>query len=130
MATWDDVRQIARALPETEERTSRDRRQWRVGEKLFVWERPLTKRELAELGPGAPCGAILGARVEDTATKLALVASDPDVFFTTSHFDGFPAVLVRLRPITRAELREIVIEAWIARAPKRLAAQYVSEHDL
>ena len=128
MATWENVKRIALGLPETEERISRSGRQWRVGEKLFVWERPLRKGELAELGPAAPRGAILGARVEDTAAKAALLASDPDVFFTTSHFDGYPAVLIRLKAITAAELREIVVEAWLARAPKRLAAQYVAEH--
>jgi hypothetical protein len=128
MATWENVRRLALDLPETDERLSRERLQWRVRGKLFVWQRPLTKRELAELGDDAPSGPILGARVEDQATKAALLASEPGVFFTTSHFDGYPAVLVLLEAITAAELREIVIEAWLARAPPRLAAEYVAKH--
>jgi hypothetical protein len=54
MPTWDDVRRLALALPETDERLSRDRRQWRVHDKLFVWERPLRPRENEALGGEAP----------------------------------------------------------------------------
>ena len=96
MASWDDVRRIALAMPEASERLARDRRQWRVREKLFVWERPLRPREVEALGAAAPKGPILGARVEHLAAKEVLLASEPRVFFTTPHFDGYPAVLVRL----------------------------------
>ena len=64
MATWDDVRRIALALPETGERLSRGLRQWRVKDKLFVWERPLRRADLEALGDAAPEGPVLGARVE------------------------------------------------------------------
>ena len=74
MATWDDVRRLALALPETEERVSREHRQWRVKDKLFVWERPLRRSDLAALGDGAPDGPILGARVEHLVAKEALLA--------------------------------------------------------
>ena len=96
MASWDDVRRIALAMPEASERIARDRRQWRVREKLFVWERPLRPREVEALGAAAPKGSILGARVEHLAAKEVLLASEPRMFFTTPHFDGYPAVLVRL----------------------------------
>jgi hypothetical protein len=124
MATWDDVRRIAGALPEV---TESDGPQWRVRDKLFLWQRPLRTRDLEELGDAAPRGAILGARVPDEGAKLALVADDPDVYFTTSHFDGYPAVLVQLDHISVDELTELAVEAWLARAPKRLAQQFVAE---
>jgi len=60
VATWEDVRRIALGLPETSERLSRDRRQWRVKDKLFVWERPLRRSDLEALGDAAPDGPILG----------------------------------------------------------------------
>jgi hypothetical protein len=124
MASWDDVRRLALTLPETDERESRGLAQWRVRDKLFVWERPLRSSDLEALGKDAPDGPILGARVEHLVAKEALLADDPAVYFTTPHFDGFPAVLVRLDGIPHDELAELVVEAWLCRAPKRLAAEY------
>lgn len=128
MASWDDVRRIALALPECSERSSRGLASWRVRDKLFVWERPLRPGEVRALGEAAPAGPILGARVEHLGAKEALLADEPDVFFTTPHFDGHPSVLVRLERIALAELDELVVEAWLARAPKRVAEQYVDTH--
>jgi hypothetical protein len=125
VATWDDVRRIALALPETSERVSRDRPQWRVKDKLFVWERPLRQSDLDALGDQAPSGPILGARVEHLGAKEALLANDEGVFFTTPHFDGYPAILVRLDRIAVEDLDEVIVEAWLARAPKRLAQSYL-----
>ena len=127
MASWDDVRRIALELPETSEEVSRDLRQWRVKDKGFVWERPLRRADLEALGEAAPDGPILGARVEHLVAKAALLADDPTVFFTTPHFDGYPAVLVRLDQIGLEDLREVIVEAWLARAPKRLAEAYLRE---
>jgi hypothetical protein len=125
VASWDDVRRIALALPETSELLSRDRLQWRVKDKLFVWERPLRRSDLEALGDEAPSGPILGARVEHLGAKKALLANDEGVYFTTPHFDGFPAILVRLERITVEDLDEVIVEAWLARAPKRLAKSYL-----
>jgi len=124
MASWEDVRRIALALPETSEGTSRDLVAWKVGKKTFVWERPLREKEARELGAAAPSGPILGAWVEDLGAKEALLADDSGHFFTTAHFDGYAAVLVKLERIGVAELREVIVEAWLARAPKRLARGY------
>ncbi len=126
MATWDDVRAIALELPGTEELTSRDLLQWKVKKKLFVWERPLRKADLEALGDDAPDGPILGARVEHLGAKEALLADDPSLYFTTPHFDGYPAVLVRLDVIGDDDLRELIVEAWLARAPQRLADEYLA----
>ena len=125
MATWDDVRRIALGLPETNERPSRDHAFWRVRDKGFVWERPLREADYRALGDAAPEGPILGARVEDLVAKEALLADDPDVFFTTPHFDGYPAVLIRLDRISLEDLEEVIVEAWLCRAPKRLARDYI-----
>jgi len=130
VADWDDVRRLALALPDTAERLSRGRPQWRVHDKLFVLDRPLRARDLDELGDAAPTGAVLGARVESLAAKEALLADDPAVYFTTSHFDGYPMILVVLARIDPDELEELIVEAWLSRAPKRLAAKYVETHDL
>src|SRR3954451_23842836 len=105
------------ALQEAGERTSRGNLQWRVKDKLFVWERPLRRSDLEALGADAPDGPILGARVEHLGAKEALLANDPSIFFTTPHFDGYPAVLVRLDDISIEDLDEVVTEAWLARAP-------------
>jgi hypothetical protein len=127
MADWEDVRRIALSLPETDERVSRGSCQWRVKEKLFVWERPLRAKEVQELGERAPEGPILGARVEHLVAKEALLADDPSLYFTTSHFEGYPAVLVRLERIGEAELEELVSEAWFARAPAKVARAYAEK---
>ena len=128
MPSWDDVRRIALALPETDEQLSREHAFWRVRDKGFVWERPLRQTDLRALGDAAPSGPILGARVEHLGAKEALLADDPDVYFTTPHFDGYPAVLVRLARISIDDLEELIVEAWLARAPARLAKQYLEAH--
>ena len=127
MATFDDVAAIALGLPETSEGTSFGTRAWKVKDKTFVWERPLRRSDLEALGDTAPDGPILGARVPDLGAKEALLADDPEVYFTTPHFDGYPAVLVRLDRIGVEELTELITEAWHARAPKRLAAAHRAE---
>jgi hypothetical protein len=124
VATWDDVRRIALSLPDTSEELSHGHASWRVRDKGFVWERPLRPGDVRALGEGAPTGPILGARVEHLIAKDALIADDPEVFFTTPHFDGYPAVLVRLEHIGSDELEELIVEAWVARAPKRAAREY------
>jgi hypothetical protein len=128
VAAWDDVRRLALAMPEAEERQSRGLTQWRVREKLFVWERPLRTSDLTALGDAAPDGPILGARVEHLVAKEALLADDPSVFFTTPHFDGYPAVLIRLEEIGLDLLEEVVVEAWLVRAPNTLTREYLESH--
>lgn len=126
MASWDDVRTLAMALPEvTEGGAQGGSTGWAVKGKGFVWERPLRKADLLELGDAAPQGAILGARTAGLEEKEALLAANPVAFFATSHFDGYPAILVRLDDISLDELRELITDAWLAKAPKRLARAYL-----
>ena len=75
------------------------------------------------LGDGAPDGPILGARVEHLVAKEALLADPSGVFFTIPHFDGYAAVLVLLDEIDLEGLDEVIVEAWLCRAPKRLAGR-------
>ena len=126
MATWDDVRRLALALPQTVEDASREGLlSWRVKDKTFAWERPLRRVDLQALGDAAPQGPVLAARVPDLGAKEALLATDGDVYFTTPHFNGYPAVLVRLDDAAVSDLEELLTEAWLSRAPKRLAAQHL-----
>ena len=127
MATWDDVRRIALSLPDTTESGMYGSLSWRVHDKAFGWERPLRQADLAELGEDAPSGPVLAARVPDEGVKEVLVADEPDVYFTTSHFKGYAAVLVRLEQIEVADLEELLVDAWLTRAPKKLAKQYLAD---
>ncbi len=130
MASFDDVRRIALGLPETSERPQWGNMSWRVRNKPFVWERPLRESDLRNLDPRppgtAPDGPILGARVEHLIAKEALLADDPEVYFTTPHFDGYAAVLVRLDRIALDELEGLIIEAWLCQAPRRLANDFLA----
>ena len=129
IATWDDVRRLSLSLPETSETDAHGHSKlpaWKVKDKTFAWERPLRNSDIEALGPAAPSGEILGARVEHEGAKLALIESEPEIYFTIPHFDGFPAVLVRLELIGVAALEELIVDAWLARAPKKLAAAFLA----
>ena len=76
MATWDDVARICLELPATTQASSWGSRAWKVRDKTFVWERPLRKKDLAELGDAAPTGPVLGASVPDEGAKAALIAEE------------------------------------------------------
>ena len=129
MASWDDVERIALALPETTEEPAWGNRHWKVKGKGFVWERPLRKSDLKVLGDSAPDGPILGARVEHLVAKEALLQDPSGIFFTIPHFEGYPAVLVLLDEIDLDGLDEVIVEAWLCRAPKRLADEYLASRD-
>jgi hypothetical protein len=127
MATWDDVASVVGELQLTEESAPHE---WRVGKKLIAWERPLRASDhqaLAALGVEPPQGDILGVRVADEGVKFALIADEPDLYFTTPHFDGYPAVLVRLAAIDERGLRELIAEAWLTQAPKRLVQEFLGQ---
>lgn len=81
--------------------------------------------DIAALGKSAPDGPILGVRTADLEMKQLLLLRNPDVFFTTPHFDGYPAVLVRLEKIKAKELKDVIVEAWLSRAPKRAVSEFL-----
>jgi hypothetical protein len=127
VATWNDVVRIVGELPLTVEHAPHD---WRVGKKLMAWERPLRKSDLeafAMNGAEPPAGDILGVRVSDEGVKFALVADEPGVYFTTPHFDGYPAVLVRLEAIGIIDLEELITEAWLTQAPKKIVQEFLAD---
>src|ERR1700744_2601058 len=129
MATWDDVAGVVGELRLAEERSPHE---WRVGKKLIAWERPLRKSDheaLAAVGVEPPQGDILGVRVADEGVKFALIADEPGVYFTTPHFDGYPAVLVKLAAIDQRGLRELIVEAWLTQAPRRLVQEFLAENE-
>lgn len=107
MATEDDVRRIALSLPETTEKPWFNTPGYRVKDKGF-----LRIRSEAEGG--------LVVFVADLGEKDALLAADPSKFFTTPHYDGYPAVLVNLAAIDVDELRELITDSWRLKAPKRV----------
>jgi hypothetical protein len=126
VATWDDVARIVGELPLTSEQSPRD---WRVGKKLLAWERPLRPADREALmmnGSEPPEGDILGVRVSDEGVKFALIADEPTVYFTTPHFDGYPAVLVKLAEIEIPGLEELITEAWLTQAPRKLVQEFLT----
>lgn len=115
MATEDDVRRIALSLPETIEKPWYGTPGFRVKDKGF-----LRIRSEAEGG--------LVVFVADEGEKEALLASDPAVFFTTPHYDGYATVLVHLDAIEVDELTELITDSWRLKAPKRVLAAYDAAH--
>jgi hypothetical protein len=127
VATWDDVARIVGELALTSEPSPHE---WRVGKKLLAWERPLRpsdRKALAHSGAEPPEGDIIGVRVSDEGVKFALIADEPGVYFTTPHFDGYPAVLVRLEEIAVRDLAEVITEAWLTQAPKKLVQEFLAD---
>ncbi len=119
MATDADVRRICRALPEIEEDS--DTLGFGVRGKGFAW---LWRERVAPKKPRVPRPDVLAIRTPDQAAKQSLLDADPDVYFTEPHYNGFPAVLVRLAAIEPDELAELLIDGWRAMAPKTLVREY------
>jgi hypothetical protein len=127
VATWNDVASIVGELALTSEPSPHD---WRVGKKMLAWERPLRPADLealAQIGVQAPEGDILAVRVSDEGVKFALIADEPGIYFTTPHFDGYPAVLVKLAEIEVPGLEELITEAWLTQAPKKLVEEFLAD---
>ena len=132
MVSLDEVARMAAELPEVVETESYSNRAWAVpgatkrgGGKVFAWERQFSKADIRRYGDETPPeGPILAIRVADLHEKEAVLAANPDAFFTIPHFDGYPAVLVQLDVVTEAALREAILDGWLACAPPELAERY------
>ena len=117
-ATIEDAARIALALPDVTEGTRFGNRTWFVKGKAFAWERPFSKADIRRFGDATPPdGPILAVSVGSMEEKEAVLASNPDAFFNIAHFDGYPAILIQLRRITKRALKEALIDGWSAAAP-------------
>ena len=119
MATQADVRRIALSLPETEEEKGRFAFSVRNKDKLkgFVW---VWLERLDPKKARVPNPAVLAVRVANLNDKNLMIAAEPTKFFTEPHYNGYPAVLVRLAEVSVAELRPLIAEAWRCQAPTAL----------
>jgi len=124
VATWEDVRRLATALPGVTELDG-ERGKWLVGKHMFVWERPLRPADLTALGLTQQPGAVLGVKTADLEVRDAILAEHPAAFLTP-HFRSYPAVLVRLDDLDETALEELVTDAWLAKAPKRVSKEFFS----
>jgi len=133
MVTLDDVRALALGFPGVTERIDGHRGglSWRTSSGVFVWQRGPSGRDLQQLdalGREWPPGEVVGGRTDGEQGKLALIEIYPDAFFTIPHFDGYPAVLIRLDAIDLDLLREVVTDAWLLKVTKRVGADWLEKH--
>jgi hypothetical protein len=130
MATMADLDRLARAMPQTTKEVSDDGRpSYSVHGKLFCFHRG-RRRDAIDSKSGERLDDVLMFRVADLGVKELLLADDRGVFFTTPHFDGYSAVLLRipdLASLDQEELGDLVIEAWLTRAQKRVAKVWLEE---
>ena len=126
MATIDDVAREARQLPAVTEGQRHGNLTWFVNGKAFAWDRPFSKADIKRFGDTTPpAGPIIAVRVEDLGEKEAVLATSSKAVFTIPHFDGYAAVLIQLKTVTKKALHEAIVDAWLACAPPALAKEYL-----
>jgi hypothetical protein len=126
-----DLDAFASSLPQTTKNVSDDGRpSYLVHGKLFCCHRN-RRPDAVDPQTGERLDDVLMFRVADLGIKELMVADDRSIFFTTPHFDGYPAVLLRIPDLDRVdsdELYDLVAEAWVTRAQKRVAKAWLAEH--
>ena len=131
MATMADLDELALAMPQATKEVSDDGRPaYFVHGKLFCCHRG-RRKDAVDPQTGERLDDVLMFRVADLDVKELVLGDDRGVFFTTPHFRGYPAVLIRIPDLARLdrdELRETVVEAWLTRAQKRVARAWLAEH--
>jgi hypothetical protein len=136
MTTMADLDALALSLPHVTKQLSDDGRpSYLVHGKLFCCHRGRRRgrrRDASDPQTGERLDDVLMFRVEDVGVKELLLADDRGIFFTTPHFDGYPAVLLRIPDLSRVgreELHDLVVEAWLTRAQKRVAQAWLEQQD-
>ncbi len=133
MATMADLDELALAMPQATKELSDDGRpEYLVHGKLFCCHRS-RRRDAIDPNTGERLDDVLMFRVADLGVKELVLADDRRVFFTTPHFDGYSAVLIRIPDLARLdrdELEDAVVEAWLTRAQKRVAKAWLDAHGL
>jgi hypothetical protein len=127
-----DLDELALAMPETTKEISDDGRpSYLVHGKVFCFHRG-PRRDAVDPDTGERLDDVLMFRVDGPEAKELVLADPRGLFFTTPHFDGYPAVLIRipdLARLDRGELRDAVVDSWLTRAHKRLAKAWLAEHE-
>jgi len=127
-----DLDELALSLPHVVKEVSEDGRpSYAVHGKMFCFHRG-RRPDAVDPETGDRLSDVLMFRVGDLEEKELLLADRPDVLFTTPHFNGYPAVLMRipsLAGLDRSELRELVVDAWLTRAQKRVAKAWLAENE-
>jgi hypothetical protein len=131
MASFDDVTQITAELAGVTTGMRYGTGTWQVGKHVFAWVRPFSKADVKRFGAETPpSGQILAVSVADLQDKEAVLAEGHAGVFTTSHFDGYAAVLVQLDVVSIEVLHDLVIDAWMTSAPPPLVEDYLAQHPL
>ena len=132
MATMADLDELALAMPQATKELSDDGRPaYFVHGKMFCFHRG-RRPDAVDADTGERLSDVLMFRVADLGEKEVMLADNRGVFFTTPHFNGYPAVLMRiptLKRIDREELRDLVVESWLTRAQKRVAKAWLAENE-
>src|SRR5689334_21513546 len=127
MVSLEDAAGMAMELPDVTEGARHGYRTWLVNGKGFAWERPFSKADIRRFGDETPPdGPILAVRVEDLGVKEAVLAANSKGFFNIPHFDGYAAVLIHLKTVTKRPLRAAIVDGWLACAPPALVEEYLS----
>ena len=119
---------MAMELPDVTEGERHGHRTWSVAGKALAWDRPFSKADIRRFGDARPPdGPILAVRVVDLDDKEAVLSAQPKAVFTIPHFDGYPAVLIQLKVVTKRAVREALVDGWLACAPPALADEYLKQ---